>query len=535
MNRIFYLFVSMIWFSYGGYAQKTGTWGDQGDGTYKNPVLNANYPDTDIERLGDTWYMISSTSMMAPGMTILESKDLVNWKITGNVFQDVSWRKDYLPGQMSDLRGGVWAGDLVYHEGKWLCYVIDPEFGLYVSEAKHIKGPWTKPVLMKAKQAWTDPCVFFDKEKKQGYLLCHYATEKKNNLFENRIFKLSWDGKALQDTGKVVYTGRGAEAAKAYKVKGYYYIFISEWIKEKGKGADRKQLVLRSKTIEGPYEKRIVLEKGNGCNRSCCQGSLIETPDGNWWYMHQLVQSKDSYEGRPQFLIPVRWEEGWPVLGIDSDGNGVGNTVWEWKKPLDGASITAPQTDDDFEDSTLSPQWAWYYTPDYTKWSLKERPGYLRMKAVKPLKEDDFLKTPNILSQRKMGKGCDTVTVKMDLKGMVEGQEAGISHFATYYFNLGVVKKGQATYGIIENQNGTVMSLGTIDSDAVWLRCLMNQDKGIYEYSTDGKHFIRSKQEFIITAKGFKGDRIGIYNVHKAGRGYVDVDWFRYSYNGPKE
>ena len=157
------------------------------------------------------------------------------------------------------------------------------------------------------------------------------------------------------------------------------------------------------------------------------------------------------------------------------------------------------------------------------------------MKGVKPLKEDDFLKTPNILSQRKMGKGCDTVTVRMELKGMVEEQEAGITHFAAYYFNLGVVKKGKGIYEVIENRNGVVTSLGTVDSDALWLRCLMNQDKGIYEYSTDGKHFIRSKQDFTIAAKGFRGDRIGLYSIHKAGKGYVDIDWFRYDYDGPKE
>lgn len=514
-------------------AQRISSWGDQGNGMYKNPILNSNYPDTDVERLGDTWYMISSTSMMAPGMTILESKDLVNWKIIGNVFRNVSWRKDYSSTEMNSLRGGVWAGDLVYHEGQWFCYVIDPEAGLYVSVTKDIYQEWSEPLLIKEGKGWTDPCVFFDYEEKQGYLIFHHSTDEKKN-YENRIFKLSWDGRSLQDSGKVLYRGHMAEAAKIYKVKQFYYVLISEWVKDKEKGNDRKQVVLRSKHIDGPYEKRVILEKGNGCKRSCCQGSLIETSDGNWWFMHQLVQSQDSYEGRPQFLIPVRWENGWPILGEDPDNNGIGNIVWEWKKPVSGYPIIAPQSDDDFASSLLSPQWAWYYSPDDTRWTLKERPGYLRMKAVRPLEKDNFLKTPNILSQRKIGKGCDTVTVKMELKGMIVAQEAGISHFATYYFNFGVVKRDCNIYELVENFNGRRNSLGSIYSDDIWLRCIMDGDKGFYEYSIDGKVYTSSNQSFTVNARGFMGDRIGLYNYNEAGEGYVDIDWFHYNYDGPK-
>ena len=511
------------------YSQKVISWGDQGDGTFRNPILNANYPDSDVERYGDKWYMISSTSMLAPGMTILESVDLVNWTIKSHVYDHVSWRKDYDYSVMSSKRGGVWAGDLVFHNGEWFCYVIDPEAGLFVSVAKDISGPWSAPVLIYEAVNWTDPCVFFDYDNKNAYLLCHTNTDKETRLYDNKIFKLSWDGRKLLDDGTVFYRGKMAEAAKMYKKDGFYYVFISQWIK-KDKVNDRKQLVLRSKSPYGPYESKVVLERGNGCSRSCCQGSLIRAPDGNWWFMHQLVQSKDSYEGRPQFLIPVSWENDWPVLGEDPDGNGIGNTIWQWKKPVSGGNIIKPQTSDDFDYCKLSPQWAWYYTPNNLKWSLTERDGYLRMRPVRQLSPEDFLKTPNILSQRKMGKGKDTVTVRICLTELSVGINLGMTNFSSDYNNIGLKFDGKVCK-IYENRNGNMTFLSEYVNDVIYFRTIMNGDKGILQYSQDGLTFIGSSDEFIMRPKGFMSQRIGFYCYNNdSDTGFVDIDWFKYTY-----
>ncbi len=147
---------------------QSATWGDQGDGTYRNPVLQGDYPDVDIEQLGDTYYLITSTNHYAPGMTIAESKDLVNWTLVGHVYDRLDWNPAYGPDAMGEYSKGVWAGDIAYHEGTWYVYMIDHSFGLYVTTAKDIRGPWTKPKQMLAKSRWTDPAVFWDEAEHQA-------------------------------------------------------------------------------------------------------------------------------------------------------------------------------------------------------------------------------------------------------------------------------------------------------------------------------------------------------------------------------
>ena len=262
---------------------QTGTWGDQGDGTYRNPILNADYPDVDVEQLGDTYYMISSKQHMAPGMVILESKDMVNWRTIGHVWPRLSWDPKYNWDRMDGYRFGVWAGDLAYHDGRWYCYQIDTTNGLYMSSAADIRGPWTEPHLMLRKTGWTDPAVYWDDEGKQAYLVCNFGRlEAKKQGNHLRLFKMSWDGRELLDEGKVIHVGTGAEAAKIYRVEGRWYIFFAQWFRPDphrpddpdADSGDRKQMVLRSKTdsIYGPYELKVVYQRGNGVIRSCSQG-----------------------------------------------------------------------------------------------------------------------------------------------------------------------------------------------------------------------------------------------------------------------
>ncbi|MHC4529352.1 MAG: glycoside hydrolase 43 family protein, partial [Planctomycetota bacterium] len=394
-------------------APATGTWGDQGDGTYKNPILNADSPDVDIEQVGDTYYMITSTIHYAPGMTLLESKDIVNWRLIGHVFDKLTWDPKYNFDSMSGYGRGVWAGDIAYHQGKWYCYFIDSVSGLYMSSADRIDGKWTEAKLMLSKTKWTDPTVYWDEQEKQAYLLCNFGRQDNSHINHLRMFKMSWDGERLLDQGKTVYKGTGAEAAKIYKINGEYYIFLAQWIE-----GDRKQLVLRGKTIYGPFEKRIVMEKARAALRSTCQGALLEAPDGSWWLTHQLVQhrekrqghgagptTKRSYEGRSQWLVPVKWRDGWPVVGADPDGNGIGNTAAGARKPILGYPIDAAQTNDEFDSEELSPQWQWNHNPRDERWSLSERPGWLRLKANVPIGEGGFWNASNTLSQRLMGTG----------------------------------------------------------------------------------------------------------------------------------
>ncbi len=505
---------------------QTGSWGDQGNGWFINPVLNSNYPDSDIERLGDKWYMISSKGCYMNGMTVLESCDLVNWNIIGGVVDRLTW----------DTTEGVWAGDLSYHEGKWICHFIDFDKGLFVCTADDIRGPWTKPELMLDRQGMTDPAAYWDHRNGQAYLLCNHRIEKTphGKLYHLRLFKMSWDGKAISDDGTDIYNGIGAEAAKIYQFNGKFYIFISEWLMgSDGERLDRRQIVLRADRLEGPFEKKVLLEKGNGTDRSCCQGSLLQIQDSSWWYMHQLVQSKESFEGRPQCLIPARWEDGWPILGEDSNGNGIGNIVWKSRKPIPGFSISIPDTDDDFNSARLANQWLWNGNPIDDKWSLTRKKGWLRLySTMTKTPENPFKGLPNLILQRKMGKGRDTVTVKMSVSGMADGQFSGLVFSGQNYHAVGVSKTPEGLVFREESKNGfTEIPLG---SKTVYLRILADGRNTLCHVSQDSKNYRPLGEACEIATAGFNGIFIGLFSRNGSEEGYADFDWFSYKYDGPK-
>ena len=505
----------------------TGSWGDQGDGTFVNPILNSNYPDSDVEEYDGKWYMISSKGSYMKGMTILESEDLVNWEIVGGIVDSLTWKTST----------GVWAGDLVRHDDKWLCYFIDFDNGLFVCEADDIKGKWSAPQLILEKKGMTDPAVFWDYDSEQAYMLCNYQIDEngKKRIYHQRLFRLSWDGKNLLDDGVDIYVEEGAEAAKIYKINGTFYIFLSEWMSdENGRKLDRRQVALRSGNIYGPYEKRILLEKGNGTDRSCCQGSLLQAPDSSWWYMHQLVQARNTYEGRPQCLIPVKWKDGWPLLGEDPDGNGIGNIVWKSKKPIQGKPIRMVRTDDDFNAAELSPQWLWAGNPDNGKWSLTARKGFLRLYSAAPSDNArKYATLPNKLFQRKMGKGKDTVIVKMMTDGMKSGQTGGIVCTGSSFISFGIQCSGR-TRNIVMDMPGKRLVGDEIRKKQVWLKLTMDGNKLDCEYSTDGLSYIPFGEEYTMETRGFDGIFVGLFSMNENGKGYVDFDWFKYDYDGPK-
>ena len=551
---------------------KTGSWGDQGDGTFVNPILNADFPDSDVEQVGDTYYMITSKQHMSPGMVILESKDMVNWSITGHVWDSLSWGDEYNWDRMNGYSFGVWAGDLAYHDSTWYCYQIDYNHGLMVSTAKNIKGPWSAPIMMLPNEkVLDDPGVFWDEELHEAYVICNTATKQKSaenkvSGNENRIYKMSWDGTKILDEGTLVYTGDGAEAAKIYKIDGKWYIFIAEWTINdrstkpgvKNPLNDRKQIVLRSQTnsIYGPYDKRVVLEKGTAFgDRSCSQGALMLAPDSSWWYCHQLIQNADiPFQGRPQCLEPVTWVDGWPIIGVDEDGDGIGEPVLQYKKPIDGFAVNAPQSDDDFSSSKLQPQWEWNHNPRNTHWSLTERPGWLRLKASMPLPlaegfgprqnewtntdgtSSDFWRACNTLSQRIMGITTGTAVAKFDISGMKPGQLAGFVRYGGVYHLLGVQigDDGKRTLFFMDKMSQKTLG-PELNGDELFVRTSNTSNKAFYEYSLDGKVFERFGPEFTIEFGKWTGDRLGFFCWNeKEEAGYLDVDWFTYEYDGPK-
>jgi beta-xylosidase len=357
------------------------------------------------------------------------------------------------------------------------------------------------------------------------------------------MFKMSWNGLRLLDEGQPIYSGPGTEAAKIYKIDGLFYIFMAEWRQN-----DRKQIVLRGKSLYGPFERKVLMEKGDVVQRSVCQGSLVQAFDGSWWCSHQLVQNRaktkgdlagpttgESYEGRSQWLVPVEWKNRWPVLGEDPDGNGIGNTVFRSRKPVKGFPVIAPQTDDQFDSSTLNPQWQWNHNPRDSHWSLTEWPGWLRLKAGVPIGDGGFWNAANTISQRIMGKGSGVAKTRIDISGMKSGQQAGFCHHSGQYILLGIRINDDGTKQLYFNNNGKQTEGPVVTTDIIYCRTDIDGDSAVFYYSFSGETWKRFGDEFKLKFGRWRGDRLGFYCWNdKLDTGHIDIDWFSYEYDGPK-
>ena len=287
-------------------SKKVAAWGDTGDGHYVNPVLVADYSDPDVIRYGDKYYMVASDFHFM-GMQVLESDDLVNWRIISQIYDRLD-----LPGweTMEHYSGGSWAPSIRWHDGKFYVYFCTPDEGLFMSQADSPEGPWSPLHTVKAIARWEDPCPFWDDD---GTAYLGHSLKGAGPII---IHRMSPDGKELLDDGVTVYEGITAEGTKIHKWNGWYYLSIPE-----GGVRNGWQTVLRSKSIYGPYDRKVVLETGSTSVNGPHQGAIVDTPYGEWWFVH--FQQLGAL-GRVVHLQPMHWEDGWPVMGEDYDGNGQG-------------------------------------------------------------------------------------------------------------------------------------------------------------------------------------------------------------------
>jgi len=498
-------------------GQNTGSWGDQGNGTYINPILNADYSDPDVIRVGDKYYMVCSEFHFM-GMPVLESTDMVNWKIIAQVFRSID-----LPGYSTNERyaGGTWAPALRYHNNRFWMYVCTPGEGLLMSSSEKPEGPWDPLHLVQATPGWEDPCPFWDDDGTA------YLGRSQVGAGPIIIHKMSSDGKTLLDDGVTVYTGPVAEGTKIHKLNGYYYLSIPEGGVQGG-----WQTILRSKNIYGPYEKKVVLETGSTNINGPHQGSLVDTPEGDWWFYH--FQARGSI-GRIVHLQPVIWQDNWPVIGVDIDRNGIGEPVYVWRKPdvKGDPSIKAHQSNDDFNSPELGLQWQWNHNPDDSRWSLTEKNGYLTLEAGKA---ENFVLARNTLTQKLMGFTGEAVT-EMDMSNISEGQKAGLCSMGGKTNNLiGVTKKGNQLFVFMESM-GKITDEKAIRGRRIWFKVTLDIEthNNQFWYSTDNKNFISLGNTFMTSFGNWKGTRLGLYSFNeKDESGSAAFNWFTYEYDGPK-
>lgn len=539
MNKlVLFLLCSFLTSSYCALSQEkniSSVWvADLGNGQYKNPILHADYSDPDAIRVGDDFYMIASSFNHAPGLPLLHSKDLVNWRILNHAlpFQrplDVFSRVQH--------GNGVWAPAIRFHKGEFYIYFPDPDYGIYMTKTKDPAGRWTDPVLVFAGRGLIDPCPFWD-EDGNNYLAYAYAGSRAGLKSVLAIARLNAEGTQVLDRGSIVYDGHELdptiEGPKVHKRNGYYYLFAPA-----GGVATGWQLVLRSKNIYGPYERKVVMNQGNTPINGPHQGAWVDTQTGEDWFLH--FQDKDAY-GRIVHLQPMKWVNDWPVIGADKKNTGIGEPVLTYKKPNVGKTypIETPAESDEFNSPTLGKQWQWQANPDGT-WLMPSNHGHLRLYTQLPPPEaQNLLDIPNILTQKFPAEEF-MATSKLRLVGnpKLESEVAGFAVIGEDYSHLYLIqRKGEQVlyYGTCKNGltggKETAQEITKVaDKSDVYLRVIVKKG-GIchWSYSLDGKAFTSVGEAFSAKPGKWIGATLGLYAARKQtinDSGYADIDWFR--------
>ena len=509
---------------------------DQGNGTYKNPVLYADYSDPDAIRVGDDYFMTSSSFNTMPGLPILHSRDLVNWQLIGHALQTQIPEEHY---NVPRHGAGVWAPSIRYDRGEFYIYWGDPDFGIYMVKTTNPAGPWEEPVLVKEGKGFIDPSPFWDDDGK-AYLAHAWAASRAGVNSLLTVYQMSEDGTKLLDKGKNVFSGHDqhhtVEGPKFYKRGDYYYLFAPA-----GGVATGWQLILRSKDIYGPYEEKVVLEQGSTEINGPHQGALVDTKTGESWFLH--FQEVLPY-GRILHLQPVNWVDGWPLMGEDKDGNGIGEPVLSYQKPDVGQDypIMTPAESDEFNSDTLGLQWQWHANPKVT-WSVMLRDqGYLRLLMVG--RKDSAINlwnTPNLLLQKFPAPDFTTTTkAELNLEWDVwQSKKAGLIIMGNDYSYLAINKNEDGYYvsqvickDALSGGPEEVVATQPIKQSTAFLRVKVSAPDAMctFSYSEDGRNFKPIGQSFMAQLDKWIGAKVGIFADTQAGvrdGGYVDFDWFR--------
>ena len=508
------------------------TWGQLSDGTYCNPVIPADYSDLDCIRVGDDYYAISSTMQFSPGMTVLHSRDLVNWEIAGNAVTDLAQISPAMTWQQMDRYGrGIWAGTLRHHEGRFYLFFGTPDEGYFMTSAPAASGPWEQLTPLLKEQGWDDCTAIWD-EKGRAWFVGTCFREG----YKTYRFRMADDARSIDRASAFLLNeGNGREASKLIRHGNYYYLIFSEH----RDGVGRYVMAKRDKKIDGKFqEERQLLLPCTEANEPN-QGGIVDA--GDKWYFLTHHGSGD-WSGRIVSLLPVEWVDGWPMIGHRSQPSQLGTMVWRAPMPLQpsGEQLHLQRSDDfdvpvssfaatSLQPFPLSPQWQWNYQPRASHFSLSERPGWLRLKAFRPLKPGQLLQAGNTLTQRSFRSPHNEVVVKLDISHTADGLHAGLCHFAARSASLGITCQGGKN--LLEwTDNGKATTSIAITTDCLWLKSTWGLD-GLsrFAYSTDGDNY-HELGTYQLSWGYYRGDRIGIFCYNDEGEsGFIDVDYLHYA------
>lgn len=517
---------------------------DEGNGMYRNPVLHADYSDPDVCVVGEDYFLTASSFNCTPGLPILHSKDLVNWKIVNYALKKVEPVEYYNEARHGK---GVWAPSIRFHEGMYYIYWGDPDFGIFMVKTRDPYGEWDAPVLVKAGKGMIDPCPLWDDDGRV-YLAHAWAGSRAKFNSVLTVCELNKEGTKVISDPVLVFDGNDGvnhtiEGAKFYKRNGFYYLFapaggvVSGW-----------QLVMRSKDVYGPYEARIVMAQGKTDINGPHQGGWVDTPAGESWFLH--FQDKGAY-GRVLHLNPMKWVNDWPVIGVDKDGDGCGDPVSRYRKPKIGKTypIETPVESDEFDTRKLGLQWEWHANYQDV-FGFTTNMGYVRIYGHELSPHfKNFWEVPNLLMQKFPAEEF-TATAKLKVSAKDDGQLSGLIIMGWDYSWIGVEKQGEkfllkqavckdaeqgnleqvSTLAVLEPSRKFEAGLFPNYEREIYIR--VHVGKGAYcrfSYSLDGKKFTEAGTLFKARQGKWIGAKVGMFSVtpHGKERGWVDVDWFR--------
>ena len=514
-------------------VHRSAVWvADLGNGTYKNPVLHADYSDPDACRVGEDFYMTASSFDAIPGLPILHSKDLVNWQLIGHALKR---QPPFEHFEKTQHGNGVWAPAIRYHNNEFYIYYPDPDFGIYLTKAKDPKGPWSDPVLVEEGKGLIDPCPLWDDGGKV-YLVHAFAGSRAGIKSVVVVKEMNAEGTRMISTGRIVYDGHETdptiEGPKLYKRNGYYYIFAPA-----GGVSTGWQTVLRSKNIYGSYERKVVMDQGKTGINGPHQGAWVSTATGEDWFLH--FQDKDAY-GRVVHLQPMKWSKDWPVIGVDPDNDGIGEPVLTYKKPdvEKNHPIQTPLDTDEFNRSDPGLQWQWQANPKASWYFLNA--GGLRLYSQKiPDDAKNLWDVPNVLLQKFPAEEF-RVTTRLSFKPNIklENEEAGLIILGQSYAALSL-RNTKAGIEIVYNVRKEAMKgapedkvvLARITNGEVYIRSEVTKGAVCkFSYSLDGKKYIEAPSPMTAQPGRWIGAKVGLFCTRPTqtnDSGYMDVDWFR--------
>lgn len=541
-----YLLLMMLALPMAALAQyKSQVWSpDNGNGTYTNPVINADYSDPDVCVAGEDYYLTASSFNCIPGLPILHSKDLVNWEIVGHAVKELEPKQEF---DRPSHGNGIWAPSIRYHNGEFYIYWGDPDYGVFMVKAKDPAGEWSKPLCVIPGKGLIDTTPLWDDDGR-CYLVNAYANSRSRFASVIAIRELSADGTKPIGNPVIIYDGNGTESRtcegpKIYKSDGWYWVMFPA-----GGVPTGFQVAMRSKNPFGPYESKVVLAQGKTKINGPHQGAWVHTKFGEDWFLH--FQDKEAY-GRVVHLQPVTWKDNWPVTGIDKDGDYCGEPVTTYRKPKtsDKVQVVNPAESDEFSDTRLGLQWQWHANYNET-FGMPTAFGSYRVYTHKVSEKfQNLWEVPNLLLQKTPADKF-TATTKIRFTSKDQNQTGGLLMMGLDYSGL-VVKRVGNDFQLLQiscksadkGKPQTEQLIATLKPTAVdqidyqpgthidiYMRMSVNDGKMHFSYSLDGKKYTKCGTEFTMREGKWIGAKIGFVAYEpgqKTNRGWIDADWFR--------